>query len=203
MIYFHAGSMQDYNYAWHGCLEITLEMSCCKYPPASFLESHWNENLMVSLSRYFITGTDSDFGFYHFYRNMENSWANVREMFVDIFLYKINILKTNRTTWYQRFPPMHFPLKDSSSLFQPLVTWMQQSHRGVKGVVTSRSTGKPIPNATLIVSGRDNAFNTTKDGEYWKILLPGVYRLVVSITDCHGVCVLHEIKRCDNFEPFN
>lgn len=39
--------MQDYNYAWHGCLEITLEMSCCKYPPASFLETHWNENLPV------------------------------------------------------------------------------------------------------------------------------------------------------------
>lgn len=40
--------MQDYNYAWHGCMEITLEMSCCKYPPASFLESHWNDNLKVT-----------------------------------------------------------------------------------------------------------------------------------------------------------
>lgn len=40
--------MQDYNYAWHGCMEITLEMSCCKYPPASFLETHWNENLPVN-----------------------------------------------------------------------------------------------------------------------------------------------------------
>lgn len=39
--------MQDYNYVWHGCMEITLEMSCCKYPPASFLESHWKDHLKV------------------------------------------------------------------------------------------------------------------------------------------------------------
>lgn len=62
------------------------------------------------------------------------------------------------------------------------MTWMQQSQRGIKGIVTSRITGKPIPNATLSISGRDNVFNTTKNGEYWKILLPGIYRLVVSNT---------------------
>jgi len=45
--HFFTGSMQDYNYAWHGCMEITLEMSCCKYPPASFLESHWKDHLKV------------------------------------------------------------------------------------------------------------------------------------------------------------
>jgi len=45
---FFAGSMQDYNYVWHGCMEITLEMSCCKYPPAIFLESHWKDHLKVT-----------------------------------------------------------------------------------------------------------------------------------------------------------
>jgi len=49
---FFAGSMQDYNYVWHGCMEITLEMSCCKYPPATFLESHWKDNLKVTYSYY-------------------------------------------------------------------------------------------------------------------------------------------------------
>ncbi|XP_001943589.2 carboxypeptidase D isoform X2 [Acyrthosiphon pisum] len=102
------GSMQDYNYVWHGCMEITLEMSCCKYPPASFLESHWNDHL------------------------------------------------------------------------KPLLTWMQQAHRGVKGFVTNQITGKPIPNATVSLTDRENYINTTVNGEYWKILLPGVYKLRVN-----------------------
>lgn len=38
------GGMQDYNYVWHGCMEITLEISCCKYPVAAELPRYWQEN---------------------------------------------------------------------------------------------------------------------------------------------------------------
>ena len=36
--------MQDYNYIWHGCMEVTLELSCCKYPPATELRQFWDDN---------------------------------------------------------------------------------------------------------------------------------------------------------------
>lgn len=68
-------------------------------------------------------------------------------------------------------------------MFQPLVTWMQQAQRGIKGVVTSQITNAPIPNATLSLSDRQNVFYTTKNGEFWKILLPGVYKLSVSVIE--------------------
>lgn len=42
------GGMQDYNYVWHGCMEVTLEISCCKYPLAHELPRYWQENKHVS-----------------------------------------------------------------------------------------------------------------------------------------------------------
>lgn len=36
--------MQDYNYIWAQCLELTLEVSCCKFPPVDELPGLWMEN---------------------------------------------------------------------------------------------------------------------------------------------------------------
>ncbi|KAF3859675.1 hypothetical protein F7725_022074, partial [Dissostichus mawsoni] len=39
-----SGGMQDYNYVWAQCLELTLEVSCCKFPPQNQLPALWTDN---------------------------------------------------------------------------------------------------------------------------------------------------------------
>ena len=36
--------MQDFNYLATNCFEVTLELGCVKYPPASRLGAIWGEN---------------------------------------------------------------------------------------------------------------------------------------------------------------
>ena len=38
------GGMEDFNYIHSSCFEITMELSCCKYPKATELTKEWNLN---------------------------------------------------------------------------------------------------------------------------------------------------------------
>ncbi|XP_023346560.1 carboxypeptidase M [Eurytemora carolleeae] len=52
------GGMQDYNYVHSNALEITVELTCCKYPPAATLVSHWldNRNALIAYLEQVHTG---------------------------------------------------------------------------------------------------------------------------------------------------
>lgn len=48
--YLLEGGMQDYNYYWNGCMEVTLEVSCCKFPTRDELPEFWKQNKKALLS---------------------------------------------------------------------------------------------------------------------------------------------------------
>ncbi|EDW78568.2 uncharacterized protein Dwil_GK16509, isoform B [Drosophila willistoni] len=98
-----SGGMQDFNYAFTNCFELTIELSCCKFPLASTLPTEWQRNK------------------------------------------------------------------------RPLLELLRQAHIGIKGLVEDRN-GYPIADASIIVSGlEDKPITTSKRGEYWRLLTPGIY----------------------------
>ncbi|XP_053693015.1 carboxypeptidase D [Sabethes cyaneus] len=100
------GGMQDFNYVFSNCFEITLELSCCKYPKASEMPLEWQKNK------------------------------------------------------------------------RSLIEYIKLVNVGVRGLVTD-SSGFPIKDADVIVDGINQNIRTTERGEYWRLLVPGNYRIRV------------------------
>lgn len=64
-------------------------------------------------------------------------------------------------------------------ILQSLIKFLAEAHRGVHGFVMDEN-GNPVEKAALKVKSRDVGFQTTKYGEFWRILLPGIYKLEVN-----------------------
>ncbi|GFR88437.1 carboxypeptidase D, partial [Elysia marginata] len=101
------GGMQDWNYWFTNCFEITIELGCIKYPPEANLPGYWASN------------------------------------------------------------------KDS------LLVYMGQVHKGVKGFVRDKS-GQAVYNASIQVADIEHTVYSAQDGDYWRLLAPGMYKLTAS-----------------------
>ncbi|XP_069043057.1 probable carboxypeptidase X1 isoform X2 [Lepisosteus oculatus] len=101
------GSMNDFSYLHTNCFEVTVELSCDKFPHASELPTEWENN------------------------------------------------------------------KES------LLIYMEQVHRGLKGVVRDKDTQAGIADAIVSVDDIDHDIRTAFDGDYWRLLNPGEYEVTV------------------------
>ncbi|XP_067879196.1 inactive carboxypeptidase-like protein X2 [Heterodontus francisci] len=77
-----------------------------------------------------------------------------------------------------KFPHENELAKEWENNQEALLFFMEQVHRGIKGFVRDLD-GNAIANATVSVEGINHDVLTASDGDYWRILNPGDYRVTV------------------------
>ncbi|XP_047467287.1 probable carboxypeptidase X1 [Mugil cephalus] len=114
------GSMNDFSYLHTNCFEVTVELSCDKFPHVSELPIEWENN------------------------------------------------------------------KES------LLVYMEQVHRGIKGVIRDKITKQGIADAIVKVEDHEHDIRSAADGDYWRLMNPGEYKVEVwaegyfpSVRRCH------------------
>ena len=104
------GGMEDFNYLHSNCFEITMELSCCKYPEASELKNEWNLN-QESLLR-FIEATHSGVRGTVIDQETKKPLADVK---IEVEGIDHVITTTNLGQYWRLLPPGKYKVKASSS----------------------------------------------------------------------------------------
>lgn len=112
--------MQDFNYWKFGCMEITLEISCCKFPAPSNLRFLWEDNRVS------------------------------------------------------------------------LIEYLKLANIGVRGIVRY-SNNEPAKGLSVQIDSREPIFKTNEHGEFYRLLLPGTYRLKIMF-NCDTVVYERQVQ---------
>ena len=105
-------------------------------------------------------------------------WYNVKGGMQDYNYLNSNDFEITIEMGCYKYPPSNAMQAYWNSNKIPLIRYMMECHRGIKGTVVD-ANGNAIANAVVYVKGINHTVKTLKDGDYFRLLLPGVYEVTV------------------------
>ncbi|EDO46885.1 predicted protein, partial [Nematostella vectensis] len=119
----------------------------------------------------------------HFIDGITNgaSWFSISGGMQDYNYVHSNDFEVTVEVGCERFPKEDQLEKYWKDNKKPLLELINQVHRGVHGFVKNIQ-GEPLANAFIKVSDRRHDVTSAKDGDYWRLLVPGSYEVTASAT---------------------
>ncbi|KAM9734172.1 carboxypeptidase D [Menidia menidia] len=168
------GGMQDYNYLSGNCLEITMELSCCKYPSADKLLEEWNlnrESLLAYMEKVHI-------GVWGFVNDAVSgaALANVSIMIAGIHH---NLTTAKHGDYYRILLPGNYSITAVAPGYSPMVNSVRVTEGKATELnftlapVVSEGTGSVSVTATSVPSTNEPNFSATVSSTSTSTRVPG------------------------------
>ncbi|XP_056325762.1 inactive carboxypeptidase-like protein X2 [Danio aesculapii] len=106
------------------------------------------------------------------------SWHTAAGSMNDFSYLHTNCFELSVYTGCDKYPHQSELPEEWENNRESLLVFMEQVHRGIKGVVRDGQR-KGIANATISVEGINHDVRSASDGDYWRLLNPGEYRVTV------------------------
>lgn len=117
----------------------------------------------------------------HFIDGITNgaSWSSLSGGMQDYNYVHSNCFEITLELGCDRFPKGSDLRKHWSDNKNALMELLQQVHYGVSGFVKN-TKGEPLSGATISVADRRHDVTSAKDGDYWRLLVPGSYEITAT-----------------------
>ncbi|XP_040887229.1 carboxypeptidase Z-like [Toxotes jaculatrix] len=106
-------------------------------------------------------------------------WASLAGGMQDFNYLHTNCFEVAVELGCDKFPPEEELYIGWHENLEALLTFMEAAHRGIKGIVTDEE-GNGIKGARISVRGIRHDITTAENGEYWRLLHPGIHIVTVS-----------------------
>uniref|UniRef100_A0A8C8DVJ3 Inactive carboxypeptidase-like protein X2 n=1 Tax=Oryzias sinensis TaxID=183150 RepID=A0A8C8DVJ3_9TELE len=119
------------------------------------------------------------------------SWHTAAGSMNDFSYLHTNCFELTMFVGCDKFPHENELPEEWENNRESLLVFMEQVHRGIKGVVRDLQ-GRGIANAIISVEGINHDVRTAADGDYWRLLNPGEYKVTAR---AHGYASAS--KKCE------